>query len=318
MRHYRLTANIEWTSKCNAKCAMCPRHVIDRPKLMSPEVFQQTMARLSTRDLCRAIIAGYGEPTTHPRFMEYVEALRGHPVRFDMVSNGQQLDDGRLRHLDGALGMLMLSFSSVDSDVYSRVHANLDQDRVMHNIAQAARVLDKTHLSVSLTPMPECLDTLPRTIEWLHANGVHDLRMSPNFYNRAGSQEEMEQTRTLREIIRRYDLKALDLDFVPGILDVLVQLRRNRFRCIPRNTSMFITSHGDYLYCYNDMSHRNVLGNVTDLGLRDAVRRRERSTEKSELCATCNMRGRYQGRELWQTALGHLRNRLAPPALART
>ena len=131
MSSYRLTANIEWTSKCNAKCAMCPRHVIAKPKLMDGDTFAQMMARLENKDVVRALIAGYGEPTTHPRFMEFIEAVRLHPVQFDMVSNGQLLDDARLDWLDGAIGTLIVSFSSVDPAVYGKVHVNLDQRRLL-------------------------------------------------------------------------------------------------------------------------------------------------------------------------------------------
>ncbi|MEH6824142.1 MAG: hypothetical protein V7629_09570 [Motiliproteus sp.] len=66
MSNYRLTANIKWTSKYNAKGAMCPRHVIDKPRLMTPDTYARMMQRLQPQDLCRVIIAGYGEPTTHP------------------------------------------------------------------------------------------------------------------------------------------------------------------------------------------------------------------------------------------------------------
>ncbi|WP_207063359.1 radical SAM protein [Motiliproteus sp. SC1-56] len=310
MSRYRLTANIEWTSKCNAKCAMCPRHVISNPKLMTPETYAQVMQRLNPKDLCRALIAGYGEPTTHPRFMEYIEGCRSHPLQFDLVSNGERLDEEKLRHLDGALGMVMVSFSSINPDTYKAVHTNLDQGRVMENLRAAKRLLKRTHLSISLTPMPECLDTLPETIEWFHSQGITDLRMSPNFYNRAGTQEEREQTRTLRKIIQRYNLNALDLDFVPGLWDVMQQLRHNRFRCIPRNSSLFISSLGDYLYCYNDMAHGETLGNVADMGVREAIEHREQTQASGELCTRCNMRGRYQGMEMLQVAASYLGRKL--------
>lgn len=100
MSDYRIAVNVEWTSKCNARCAMCPRELIERPRLMAEHTWQQVLERLSPRDVFRAVIAGYGEPTTHNRFCAFVDRLRDHPVRFDMISNGQQLDAWRL--LDGA------------------------------------------------------------------------------------------------------------------------------------------------------------------------------------------------------------------------
>ena len=49
-----------------------------------------------------------------PRFFEFIDAMRGHPVRFDMVSNGHLLSPDKLAHLDGVVELLIVSFSSVD------------------------------------------------------------------------------------------------------------------------------------------------------------------------------------------------------------
>jgi hypothetical protein len=31
---------------------------------------------------------------------------------------------------------------------------------------------------------------------------------------------------------------------------------------MPRNVDLFIAANGDYLYCYNDVSHHHPIGNV--------------------------------------------------------
>lgn len=307
---YRLTANLEWTSKCNARCSMCPRHVIEDSTIMSMDTWRTVIGRLNPADLYRAIIAGYGEPTTHPQFEDFIDEIRDHPVHFDMVTNGSRLDRERLLHMDGALGMLMVSFSSIDPDVYGKVHAKLKQQQVMENICRAKELFQKTQLSISLTPMPECIDTLPATIEWFHQQGIYDLRMSPNFYNRAGTIEEQKATRSLRAIIRDYRLKALDIDFIPGLGDMFSQWRKNSFKCIPRNTSMFVTASGDYLYCYNDMSHTHTLGNARDFSMREAIVLREQRQAEKALCDGCNMRDRYRGLDVLQAAAGYLRGRM--------
>ena len=43
---YRVVVNWEWTSKCNARCAMCPRHAIADPTVSEEDCFTQTLARL--------------------------------------------------------------------------------------------------------------------------------------------------------------------------------------------------------------------------------------------------------------------------------
>lgn len=317
---YRIAANVEWTSKCNAACTMCPREAIEKPLLMNPAIWRRVLERLSPDEIFRVVLAGYGEPTTHPRFFEFIDDLRAHPVRFDMVSNGHLLDPDKLEHLDGALGLVIVSFSSVDPEIYARVHVNLDQRRVMENLRAAKRTLKRTRLAISLTPMPECLPTLSETIGWLRAEGIQMLTMSPTLYNRAGNLGEHRlASERLRRMIRTHRLRSQEVDFVPSVREVFRQWRGNRFRCLPRNVDLFVASSGDYLYCYNDVGHRHLIGHVTRDAVADVLRRRERLAAIPDLCDGCNMRDRYGPAEILQSGIAYLRSRTwrASPALER-
>ncbi len=303
MKPYKVVINHEWTSKCNARCAMCPQELIENPQLSTGDTFYTALDRINADDVFRAVVAGYGEPTTHPRFMEFVSAIGEHPVRFDMASNGQQLDEARLKHMDGKLGLFLISFSSIDPSVYTRVHRKLDHERVKENIRLAQKTLKNTPLGISLTPLVECIETLPQTIEWLKAQGVELLTMSPTLYNRAGSMTDHQQsTKRLRAIIEEYGLHSQELDFIPSFTDIAQQTLRNRFRCIPRNSDLFISASGEYLYCYNDISHRHVIGDISEMSIREALNAREKMTQRSSLCAECDMLDRYDLAESLQVA----------------
>lgn len=310
---YRVVVNWEWTSKCNARCAMCPRHAIANPTISREDSFEQTLARLDPRDVFRCVIAGYGEPTTHPLFDRYMRKLRGHPVTFDMATNGSRLPEARLEAMDGVLRTLMVSFSSVDPQIYQSVHTNLDQDEVMANILAAARVLRKTRLVINLSPTHECLDTLDDTVGWLRSNGVNDLHMSPTYYDRAGAQQTGGQpdTERLRAEIRRHGLGSQETAFIPGAAEIFRQWRSNRVKCVPRNTNMLVSATGDYTYCFNDISESRSLGHVRDTSLREALERREVMEEEGRLCSQCNLRSRYGPKELARVAVGYVKAQMA-------
>ena len=307
MSRYRVAVNVEWTSKCNARCIMCPRDAIPNPRHMSRTTFEHILARINPSDVFRVVVAGYGEPSTHPEFEAFVDLARGHPVTFDLVCNGQLLDQTRLEHLDGVFGTLMISFSSVDPEVYRRVHANLDQQRVMANIELARKVLRQTRLAISLSPLPDCLQTLDRTVGWLRSRGIDALTMSPTLYDRAGKLSTATASlpsADLKTAIRRYGLHRQDLDFIPSVGDIFAQWRENRFKCIPRNSDILISSHGDYMYCFNDISHGYALGSVADTSLREALEKREDTGPESAICNSCNLRGRYGPSEVAGAGLG--------------
>ena len=302
MKPYQLAINMEWTSKCNARCLMCPQELIQKPQLMTREIFDKTLNRISPERIFRTVIAGYGEPTTHPDFMYFVSQIRQHPGRFDMVTNGQQLNEERLKHLDGSIDLLVISFSSIQTSVYNHVHAKLDHEKVKENIILAKKIFKKTQLAISLTPMVECLDSLPETIAWLKAQGIELLTMSPTLYNRASDTDYKLETQKLRQIIKDYSLHSQELDFVPSIKDITKQYINNKFKCVPRNTDLFISASGDYLYCYNNISHQHTIGHVNELTVDEVLSLREKLTLLPDLCNGCNMKNRYQLGEMMSVA----------------
>jgi len=307
MPGYRIAVNLEWTSKCNARCVMCPQEKIQHPQLMQQATFEKSLERIKPDEVFRTVIAGYGEPTTHPRFTEYVSDVGNHPGRFDMVSNGQLLDSEKLGHMDGKLSQLIISFSSINPSVYHSVHVNLDHSVVKNNIRLARKVLKKTKLGISLTPLEQCIDTLPETIEWLRTQGVSDLTISPTLYNRGGNMDAHNlATQRLREIIDRYSLHSQELDFVPSIRDSALQYWKNRFKCMPRNSDLFITASGHYLFCYNDISHQHAFSHIDDLSIKDALSFREISGPIPDLCNNCNMRNRYRPGEISRVASAYI------------
>ena len=310
MTQYKIAANMEWTSKCNARCVMCPQELIHKPQLMSEDTFHKTLDRLSTDDLFRVVIAGYGEPTTHPKFNQFIDEVGKHPLRFDMATNGQELSEEKLKHLDGKLGLLLISFSSIDPDVYANVHVKLDQKRVMHNIALAQKTLKHTALGISLTPMASCLDTLPQTIEWLQQQGIELLTMSPTLYDRGGTMQHELSTQRLRKMIKQYGLHSQELDFIPSLRDSVAQLSQNKFRCVPRNSDLFIAASGDYLYCYNDITHQHTIGHIYSDSVRDIIKQRERMEPVEALCNDCSMRDRYGVKEIVQVTGNYLRGKI--------
>ncbi|PKP89694.1 MAG: radical SAM protein [Alphaproteobacteria bacterium HGW-Alphaproteobacteria-16] len=252
--------------------------------------------------------------------MPFIDALRGRTERFDMVSNGHLLDRDKLEHLDGVIHTLIVSFSSIDTEVYRQVHVNLDPERVKENLLQAHRALKHTRLAISLTPMPQCLDTLEATVNWFRRQGIDNLTMSPTLYNRGGNLRAHKiASDRLRGMIKTHRLHSQEMDFVPTLKDIARQNINSRFRCIPRNVDLFIASSGDYLYCYNDMAHQHALGNVATLLIDEALEHRERMPALPSLCDDCNMRRRYGPAEIARVALGYmLRKKAAGSAAAST
>jgi MoaA/NifB/PqqE/SkfB family radical SAM enzyme len=234
-------------------------------------------------------------------------------VTFDLATNGSRLDAARLRRLDGVFDRLMISFSSIDPAVYAATHARLERETVLSNILCAVRTLQRSRLVINLSPTAACLDTLAETVAWFRRHGIHDLHMSPTYYDRAGAQSTRgsPDQRRLRDAIREHRLQSQEQAFISGPLDIYRQWRRNRVKCVPRNVSLMISAAGHYTYCFNDIRHSLSLGHVATSPLREALERREQRPLEPGICSGCNLHGRYGPRELLRVAWGYASARRA-------
>ena len=241
-----------------------------------------------------------------------VGALRGHPVTFDLATNGSRLDAARLRALDGVFDRVMISFSSIDPKVYAQTHTRLDQQQVLGNILLAHRLLQKSRLVMYLSPTVECLDTLDGTVAWFRHHGIEQLHMSPAYYDRAGAMQEHNGPahQRLRAAIRTHRLQSQETAFISGVGDFVRQWRRNSFKCVPRNISLMLAATGNHSCCFNDIRHSRPLGHVATSSVREALERREQRPPEPLLCAACNLNGRYGPRELMRVVWGYAQARL--------
>jgi hypothetical protein len=179
------------------------------------------------------------------------------------------------------------------------------------NIETAHHELRRTRLAISLSPLPECIRTLDRTVDWFRARGITTLTMSPTLYDRAGTLRSIQMDSSeLKTVIRRYGFARQDLDFIPGVGDIISQWRANRHKCIPRNSDILISSAGEYMYCFNDISHSRTLASVADASLRDALEMRERMSVDDSICNACNLRERYGPSEVVGAAVAYAKRRL--------
>ncbi|HET6718843.1 MAG TPA: radical SAM protein, partial [Rhodocyclaceae bacterium] len=97
---------------------------------------------------------------------------------------------------------------------------------------------------------------------------------------------------------------------IPSATEVFRQWTDNSFKCIPRNIDLFISSDGEYLYCYNDIGHQHVIGHVAAHSVHEVLARRQRMSCVEALCADCNLRDRYGAVELAKVGASYAAIRL--------
>jgi tungsten cofactor oxidoreducase radical SAM maturase len=127
---------IEATTVCNLECRTCIRNVWDDPQAhMVMDTFQCIIGSLEDLpNLERVIFTSFGEPFTHPRLLEMVEAIRRYELAVTIGTNGLLINRSIARELV-KLGVdrLIFSIDGGNPETYARVRgARLAQ--VVENI----------------------------------------------------------------------------------------------------------------------------------------------------------------------------------------
>ena len=84
-----LTIDLELTNRCNASCSFCPRDAMPQLGTMTPEIFEQALARCvefapiarKTRNEPVVVFCGTGEPLLNRNIPNYVRRVRDSGLR---------------------------------------------------------------------------------------------------------------------------------------------------------------------------------------------------------------------------------------------
>lgn len=142
---------IEPTTGCNLHCRTCIRNVWQDPEaMMSDDTFARIAESLADLpQLQRVIFTGFGEPLTHPRILDMIQAVRERGIAVTVGSNGLLLDKTAAEELV-RLGVdrLVISVDGVKPETYAGVRGAM----ISQVLANIRRVNDAKSRLSSLVP----------------------------------------------------------------------------------------------------------------------------------------------------------------------
>ena len=118
---------VELTNTCNLSCAKCPLIRSSREKgFIGDELFKKILRDIESAGTPTEIaLSGSGEPTLHPRLVDYVKAARSIPNIgvIGFATNGVELNPPLSQELlDAGLTRLKASLDTDDSETYRRLN----------------------------------------------------------------------------------------------------------------------------------------------------------------------------------------------------
>jgi MoaA/NifB/PqqE/SkfB family radical SAM enzyme len=145
---------LEISNICDFKCAMCPTFSAINPKRFSnlKKIDRGILAIEDATEpleemLKHALIVhafGYGEPTIHPNFREFIDYLSQFEVMIDFFSHGQHLSQEMCEFLvDRKISRITISFSGANASDYENIYMGGNFQTVLDGLDR----LNKTKLA---------------------------------------------------------------------------------------------------------------------------------------------------------------------------
>ena len=128
---------VEPTSRCNLNCRTCIRHAWDEDVgHMDWSMYEALMGGLSELPGVETIaFAGFGEPLTHPRFVEMIRLAHQHGLRTEMTTNAILLDLEYARALlDAGLDQVVVSIDGASTAGFDDVRTGASLAHVIKHM----------------------------------------------------------------------------------------------------------------------------------------------------------------------------------------
>jgi MoaA/NifB/PqqE/SkfB family radical SAM enzyme len=121
---------VEFTNHCNLHCVYCTHKERPRPLGFMPDnVFDALLESIRDDRVNRVYLVGLGEPTLHPKFTEYLRALRRATKYISLTTNLNRLSEEQAECIvNTPVNLLNISVDGYDKASYekSRVNGKFD------------------------------------------------------------------------------------------------------------------------------------------------------------------------------------------------
>jgi len=295
----RAIFDVEVTNRCNARCVMCPREKTPGQGLMDEATFRQTVARAVEYGRVESfVIGGLGEPLVHPAIVDFVRVAASAGLRPSIITNAALLTKEKSQGLiEAGLHHVNVSIGGLTPETYESVHRGL---RWRETYANVLNFLDlaagKASVNLQISPTEQTYLEASGIAKYWRKLGVRLCLIFPFASSRGGALDNGLAKRKRCPTRRLNNLPSGTLNieavFRPTKRDAAALHRQADFVCYPKDRITFVSWQGNYHLCCNDYEKRHVIGNVRDMSVAEAYRRKaEIGRVNLKLCEECDFSG---------------------------
>ncbi len=268
-----LHAEIGITDMCNHKCKFCTLDWITHgSKTLASQIIGNMLVDMQALGVKSIYIAGEGEPTLHPEFVEIVNGINHMGMSVAVSTNGSRFTRNVSKACLRSISWIRFSVDSVIPEIYNDIHGvkggTLAQ--VLKNIEFAVEVKREEGLDVDIGVQSifttQTVHGLPQFIATMKELGVDNVQIKP-CHNHPNSKWESDMMgpykdmQTLVEGMETHDFKVV----FRSVGMERLQSARTYQRCHGFDFYVLVNANGDVVPCnvfYNKPEF--IYGNVYD------------------------------------------------------
>src|SRR5690606_34666299 len=234
---------VEITTACNLNCRMCVRHAWREVHgSMRADTFRLLIDQLKDLPSMPVIhFGGYGEPMSHPDFMEFAALAKEAGAQVEVTTNGTLLNriiSSALIDID--LDRLYVSIDSVSPEGYENIRVGSNYDHVISSLRELWRMKlrrgnkhSNPQVGIAFVAMRRNIEDLPRLPRLATYVGAWEIKVSNVVPHTPEMESEVLYERSLRAPAYRAsnqvpDMSLPKLDVDDRTLDSLCQVMNSR------------------------------------------------------------------------------------------
>lgn len=255
---------IESTSRCNLKCAMCPRNSYEHDiGDIDIELFKK-ISKYFNRGI-DVNLAGWGEPLLHPELDELINIAKRKGASVSFTTNATLLDiETSKKLIKNGLDFIDFSLDGATQETYENIRHGAKFENVISNIRNFIKIKDslssKTpRTSITFVMMKKNIHELPLMVRLARELNI-DVLVAKNF-NVLTNEQDIEQVVFTHNLYNLHDnafikkrdkiiadsqslARNLNMNLVINPIEINISNR-----CKLASTSLFISHNGEVSIC---------------------------------------------------------------------
>ncbi|ADL06004.1 radical SAM protein [Lacrimispora saccharolytica] len=171
---------LEMTSACNIHCKMCGRSSVE----FKPTLFHKDWLPLlepAADKIEEVTLLGWGEPTLHPHFREFLKWAKEHRLRKFFCTNGTRLRELKEDIFNNEVELLTVSLDGACAETNNQIRAGADFDSITSALKDIAdekkrRGVEFPYLSIVMTMMESNYREFPQYVRLGHELGLQEVK----------------------------------------------------------------------------------------------------------------------------------------------